>query len=231
MAFREDFLGAASGFIFDFDGVVVDSIAVHLDAWEVAVGQIFSSRIDQPGRLIGHSTSAIAMILAGEAGEPQRAPELAALKRKILDEGKSPVEALPGAIELFQELSRHKILWGIASNATRPFIETTLQRLGVTAPLVVSVEDVRNPKPAPDVFLLCASKLGISPVRHREILVFEDSIHGLAAAKKAGMCAVGIATQHDATDLYAAGAHKVCKNLAEVLANGWVKDSPFELFR
>ena len=224
-------MAVASGFIFDFDGVVVDSITVHLDAWESAVDRLFRTKIPEPKRLIGHSTSAIAMILAGEAGALDRAPELAALKRKILDEGKDPVQALPGALDLFQELCRQNVPWGIASNATRPFIEGTLQRLGVNAPLVVSVEDVRNPKPAPDVFLLCASKLAISPARHREILVFEDSIHGLAAAGKAGMCAIGIASQHATEDLYAAGARKVCRDLSEVLSGNWVKDTPFHQFK
>jgi beta-phosphoglucomutase len=223
-------LGAPSAFIFDFDGVVVDSIAVHLDAWKVAVDETFGIEIAQPTRLVGHSTTNIAMILAEEAGAPGKAPELAALKRKILDEGSTPVQALPGALDLFGALTSENLPWGIASNATKSFIENTLQRLGVQAPMVVSVEDVRNPKPAPDVFLLCATRLKISPHRHREILVFEDSVHGLTAAVRSGMCAIGIETQQAAAELYAAGARKVCKNLSEVLASGWVKEAPIQFF-
>ena len=220
----------AAGFIFDFDGVVVDSISVHLDAWSVATRQLFNRGVTDPMRLVGHSTSAIAMILAGEAGELPRAPELAALKRRVLDEGGANVNPLPGTLDLFQELSRQTVPWGIASNATRPFIERTLQAIGARAPLIVSVEDVANPKPAPDVFLLCARQLGISHLRHREVIVFEDSIHGLAAAKKAGMCPVGIASQHQPAELYSAGARHVCENLAEVFTSGWVKKAPAGLF-
>ncbi|MEY4631572.1 MAG: hypothetical protein RIQ81_1692 [Pseudomonadota bacterium] len=187
--------------------------------------------LKDPSRLVGHSTSTIAMILAGEAGQLTRAPELAALKRRILDEGGVAVKPLPGTIDLFQQLSGQSIPWGIASNATRPFIDKTLKAIGIQAPLVVSVEDVANPKPSPDVFLLCAMRLGISHTVHREVIVFEDSIHGLAAAKKAGMCPVGIASQHDAGELYAAGAKMVCKDLSEVFTAGWVQEAPAELFR
>lgn len=221
---------AAAGFIFDFDGVVVDSISVHLDAWSIATRQLFNCGVADPLRLVGHSTSAIAMILAGEAGQLQRAPELAALKRKVLDLGGATVRPLPGTLDLFQELSSQAIPWGIASNATRPFIERTLKAIGISAPLVVSVEDVANPKPAPDVFLLCAKQLGISHLHHSRVIVFEDSIHGLAAAKKAGMCPVGIASQHQPGELYSAGARHVCQNLAEVLASGWVQKAPAGLF-
>lgn len=217
----------AAGFIFDFDGVVVDSLGNHLRAWEAAASALFGSSLVDPTRLIGHSTGAIGMLLAKEAGHPAKAPELVRLKREALESQKDAVEALPGTKDLFRRLAAQNLPWGIASNANRAFITQTLGTLGLDVPLVVSVEDVRNPKPAPDVFLLCAMRLGISHLDHKRTIVFEDSVHGIHAAVKAGMFAVGLTTQHPEVVLKKAGAQLTCENLAAVIAGNWLVEPPF----
>jgi beta-phosphoglucomutase len=216
-----------AGFIFDFDGVVVDSIGAHLQAWSYAVRTLFNQELVQPSRLIGHSTVSIGIILAEEAGHPEQAPDLVSLKRAALESRQSRVDALPGARELFDKLSSSNIPWGIASNANRAFIEITLAELAMKAPLVCAVEDVRNPKPAPDVFLLCAQRLGISPAEHKRIIVFEDSVHGIQAVVKAGMFAVGVTTQHDVDQLTRAGAKVTCDNLSDAIRLNWMEAAPF----
>ncbi len=216
----------ATGFIFDFDGVVVDSLGAHLRAWDAAVLALFNAPLTNPSRLIGHSTVAIAVLLAEEYGAPARAPDLVRLKREFLENLDQPVCALPGAAELFHNLAAGSIPWGIASNANRAFIEQTLGILGLAVPTIVAVEDVKKPKPAPDVFLLCATRLGISPADHRRTIVFEDSAHGISAAVKAGMFAVGVTTQHPAKILLAAGASETCRNLAEALERNWLIAPP-----
>lgn len=215
-----------AGFIFDFDGVVVDSIGAHLQAWSFAMNSLFEKEIQQPSRLIGHSTVTIGMMLAQEAGQPEKAPELVSLKRKALESRQSIVDALPGAEDLFRRLAEGTIPWGIASNANRAFIERTLAGLGLTVPVVCAVEDVRNPKPAPDVFLLCAQRLGISPTEHKRTLVFEDSVHGIHAVVKAGMFPVGITSQHDSGQLTSAGAKVTCASLADVVRLNWMTSAP-----
>ncbi len=216
----------AAGFIFDFDGVVVDSLSTHLRAWDAATSALFGNSLVNPTRLIGSSTAAIGMLLAKEAGDPAKAPELVRLKREALESQKDAVEALPGTKALFKKLSVSTLPWGIASNANRAFIEQTLCALGLEVPLVVSVEDVRNPKPAPDVFLLCAMRLGISHLEHKRTIVFEDSVHGIHAAVKAGMFAVGLTTQHPEGVLHQAGARLTCESLAEVVSGNWLDEPP-----
>ena len=215
-----------AGFIFDFDGVVVDSIGAHLQAWSFAMNALFEKELHKPSRLIGHSTVTIGLMLAEEAGQPSKAPELVSLKRKALESRQSVVEALPGTEDLFRRLADDNIPWGIASNANRAFIEKTLAQLGLAVPVICAVEDVRNPKPAPDVFLLCARRLGISPTDHRRTIVFEDSVHGIHAAVKAGMFPVGITSQHEPAQLTNAGAKLTCENLSDVLRLNWIASSP-----
>jgi beta-phosphoglucomutase-like phosphatase (HAD superfamily) len=79
----------------------------------------------------------------------------------------------------------------VASSAGRPFVQATLEQLGIAAcfDAVVTVEDVRHPKPAPDPYLLAAERLGVRP---ETCLVFEDSDQGLSAAKSAGMDAIDV---------------------------------------
>lgn len=216
----------AAGFIFDFDGVVVDSLSTHLRAWETATAALFGMSLVNPTRLIGYSTAAIGMLLAKEAGDPTKAPELVRLKREALESQKDAVEALPGTKNLFKKLAAHNLPWGIASNANRAFITQTLATLDLDVPLVVSVEDVRNPKPAPDIFLLCATRLGISHLDHKRTIVFEDSVHGIHAAVKAGMFAVGLTTQHPEGVLQKAGAQLTCESLADVVAGNWLDKPP-----
>jgi beta-phosphoglucomutase-like phosphatase (HAD superfamily) len=79
----------------------------------------------------------------------------------------------------------------VASSAGRPFVQATLDQLGIAQrfDLVITVEDVREPKPAPDAYLLAAAGLGVSPAA---CLAFEDSEQGLAAARAAGMDVIDV---------------------------------------
>src|SRR5439155_8988964 len=67
-------------------------------------------------------------------------------------------------------------------------------------------EDVRLGKPDPEVYLLAARGIGVPP---RECLVFEDSVVGIQAARRAGMRVIGVATAHTADELRGAGAASV----------------------
>jgi len=133
---------------------------------------------------------------------------------------------LPGVAATFAFLRAEKIPYGIASNAPGAFVRQTVTKLGLQVPVVLGCEDVVDPKPAPDLYLLCAKRLGISIVDHGSVLVFEDSTHGIDAGVQAGMTAIGVMTQHDAATLKGAGASFVCYDLAEPLAKGWFRNGP-----
>jgi HAD superfamily hydrolase (TIGR01509 family) len=102
-------------------------------------------------------------------------------------------EALPlvdGAVEVVQELAGHWPL-GLASSANRPIIELVLDRAGLAGCFraTVSSEEVARGKPAPDVYLEAAGRLGVPPQRCAAV---EDSASGLRSAAAAGMWVVAV---------------------------------------
>lgn len=103
---------------------------------------------------------------------------------------KKNVKALPGVVELITELKNHHFKLAVASASLRDFIENVLQALKLKNMFdsITSSEEVRNGKPAPDVFLLAAKRLNVEP---KECVVIEDSINGMIAAKTAGMKCIG----------------------------------------
>jgi HAD superfamily hydrolase (TIGR01509 family) len=81
----------------------------------------------------------------------------------------------------------------VASGSHRALVESTLRAIGALDwfPVIVAAEDVANPKPAPDVFLLAAARLGVAPAH---CTVYEDADLGIEAARRAGMRWVDIRT-------------------------------------
>jgi beta-phosphoglucomutase-like phosphatase (HAD superfamily) len=77
----------------------------------------------------------------------------------------------------------------VASGGDAPTVRQTLRTIGVSDlfPVVVTAEEVAHGKPAPDLFLLAAKRMGVAP---EQCLVFEDSLLGIEAAERAGMRAV-----------------------------------------
>lgn len=217
-----------SAVIFDFDGVVVDSLGVHLDAWKISYRALYGQELHDTTGLPGRSTAAIAEILSTRAGQPATANALAHLKRETLKESRLKIELLPGAKDAFDTLSARGIPFGIASNAPKAFIESTLERLGIRVNHMFGSDDVANPKPEPDVFFKCAKSLSISVMDHPKIIVFEDSPHGLRAAVKAGMFPIGILTQNSSEQMLSAGAKAVCHHLRHAIENGWLESLPSE---
>lgn len=182
--------------IFDLDGVVVDTARYHYLAWKRLARELgFDFEEHHNERLKGISRMRSLEILLEVGGLKfplEKMEQMAAQKnewylgyiRKM-----TPEEILPGAKELLEELRLHeiKIALGSASKNT-PLI---LKRIGLTNHFdaVVDGNKVTAAKPAPDVFLVAAQALGISP---EFSIVFEDAEAGIEAAVSAGMRCVGI---------------------------------------
>ncbi|MCX6124231.1 MAG: HAD-IA family hydrolase, partial [Proteobacteria bacterium] len=213
-----------AGIIFDFDGVIVDSLSVHLTAWEAAYQLIYHTPLEDTTGLAGRATGAIAKILAERAGQGHSALELAEAKRSQLKMSRHLIAAMPGALDAFIWLQEQRIPYGIASNAPRAFIEQTLAALNAKVPIVFGVDDVPLPKPAPDMFLMCARAMGVNFTEHSRTVVFEDSTHGLKAAVRAGMFPVGVETQHGPDILLASGAKTTCLHIKDAMEKGLLVD-------
>lgn len=102
------------------------------------------------------------------------------------------LEAFPGAVALVQKCHLAGRPCAVASSADRIKIEANLNKIGLppaTWQAIVTAEDVERRKPAPDLFLMAASRLGVSP---EQCTVVEDAVNGIAAAKAAGMRCVAV---------------------------------------
>ena len=214
--------------LFDFDGVVVDSLRYHLDAWNKATNLFFGQQLStsMSAQIMGHATQTIGVILAEHFGVPTKAEELAEAKRRFLVEIGVGIPVLPGAREAFKWLAAAGIPFGIASNAPRLYIEHLLHSHGMSAKVVMGIEDSQAPKPSPEPYLVCAKRLAVAIDDHKNTLVFEDSVHGLEAAKRAGMIPVGVTTQHSSETLREGGASLTCESIADAMAKGWLTKIP-----
>ena len=204
------------GFLFDFDGVVVNSFESHGAAWSSAFKELFNQDIAPfPKSHAGKAPMIIAGYFCGLIGEEKRTEELYLLKDKHLDIHFKVPKLLPGVREFTTLLSKKQIPYGIASNATKQFLKNSVHHLELNFPIVFGVEDYEKPKPAPEAYITLASALGFHQNDFKDIWVFEDSLTGTKAAKLAGMVPIGIMTQFSEEDLKEAGSVLVFPTLLE----------------
>lgn len=184
------------GFLFDLDGVIVDTAVFHFQAWRrlaQKLGGDFTEEQNEQLKGVSRVDSLKKIIeWTGATVSDEEFQTLMVEKNEWyleLVQGLGPQDALPGALDFLQTAYDQgiKIALGSASK-NAPMI---LEKLGIT-PLFTAIIDgnnVVNGKPHPEVFLKGAEALGLEP---SECLVFEDSIAGVQAAKQGGMASVGI---------------------------------------
>jgi beta-phosphoglucomutase len=171
------------GFLFDFDGVVVNSFESHGAAWNEAFKELFNKEIAPfPKSHAGKSPMVIAEYFCSVIGEEKRTKELYALKDKYLDIHFTVPKLLPGVREFTKLLAKENIPFGIASNATKQFLKNSVQHLKIDFPVVFGVEDYEKPKPAPEAYVTLANALGFKQNDFKDLWVFEDSLTGTKAA-------------------------------------------------
>lgn len=204
------------GFLFDFDGVVVDSFESHYSAWSSAFKELFNKEIALFPKIHGgKSPIIIAEYFCSVIGEEKRSEELFFLKDSHLDKYFKIPKLLPGVRKFTDFLSKEKIPYGIASNATKQFLKNSVHHLDLNFTTVFGVQDYVKPKPAPEAYILLAETLGFKENDFRDIWVFEDSLTGTKAAKLAGMIPIGIATQYSEEELKKVGSVLVFPTLLE----------------
>lgn len=177
--------------VFDLDGLLVDSE----ERWGEAEQQVVESfgRPWDPAvrtELLGKGPEDAALTLAAHLGDGVDPAEVArrmlAAALEAFDRG---IPVLPGARELVEGL-RGRVPIGVATNSRRVLAERALTAtgLGSLVDVVVCVDDVALPKPAPDPYATACEKLGADPTRS---VAFEDSPVGMRAARAAGLWVVG----------------------------------------
>jgi HAD superfamily hydrolase (TIGR01509 family) len=126
------------------------------------------------------------------------------------------IRAFPGAQELLRTLRAQSIRLAVASSADRVKVEANLRAIRVDLSwfgAVVVGEDVERKKPAPDIFLTAARRLGVTPTA---CCVVEDAVNGVRAAKSAGMRCVAVEQSFPAAVLAPAGPDVIRPGLAQI---------------
>jgi beta-phosphoglucomutase len=182
--------------IFDLDGVLVDTAHYHFLAWKRLAKEFdyeLTEEINEQLKGVSRMKSLeIVLKHANISLEEQRKQSLADRKNGWFTEyvhGMKAEELFPGVKELFKKLKADDIRIALASSSKNA--QTIIDILGIRNEFdaVVDGNMIVHSKPDPEIFLLAAKKLGLSPA---DCIVFEDAEAGVEAALRAGMKCVGV---------------------------------------
>lgn len=185
---RSEALGPAL-VIFDCDGVLVDSEPIAID---VLVETVAALGVDIPTEIayrdfLGRTLKTVSASLASDHGVVMDETALEDMRHRLYARYQSALRSMPGISAV---LDRLDIPACVASSSVYERIEISLRLTGLYerfAPNIYSATMVARGKPAPDLFLFAAEKMGVAPA---DCVVIEDSPAGVAAAKAAGMAVI-----------------------------------------
>jgi HAD superfamily hydrolase (TIGR01509 family) len=207
------------GVIFDMDGVLVDSHAVHRKAWRLffqTLGRdVPESELDFI--LDGRKRGDILRHFLGNSPNPEL-EEFGRRKDCIFRQMRLDVAPVPGAVRMVRELHGSGTVLALATSASRSRARSTLADLGLLNCFqqVVTGEDVLLGKPDAAVYRLACNRIGIEP---EHLLAVEDAVSGIRAAVAAGLHCVGVASHETPENLRAAGAVHVLRDFEAVSAH------------
>ena len=182
--------------VFDLDGVLVDSERRWNGAKQALVGETGGRwRDEAPTVMMGMSSPEWAAYLRNDLGVPMEVDEISREVVRRMEEGyREELPLLPGAVEAVRALAARWPL-GLASSANREVIDLVLElaAFGDAFRVTVSSEEVARGKPAPDVYLEAATRLGAHAAR---CVAIEDSSNGIRAGHAAGMGVIAVPNPH-----------------------------------
>lgn len=208
---------SASLLIFDCDGVLVDSERLSHSVlremiFEYGVDLTLKETLDH---FMGTSTEKCLEVLASLIGRSAPGDFLTQFRDRTFFAFRQSLTAVAGVDEVIAGL---RVPFCVASNGPREKMRFTLGHTGLLPHFdgrLFSAQDVKQPKPAPDLFLHAAATLGAAA---NTCLVIEDSPTGVAAARAAGMRVLGFAGMGQADKLRRAGAHATFAHMSELPA-------------
>lgn len=209
--------------IYDMDGLLLDTEPLYTAVTQQIVGR-YGKRFDWSvkANMIGRPAIESARYLVAALALPIAPEQYLQEREQLLAERFPAAGAKPGARALVEHLHRQGIVQAVATSSTRFFFDLKTQRHRDWFGLfdcVVTGDDphVRRGKPAPDIFLTAARRLGAEPAR---CLVFEDAPSGVEAALAAGMAVVAVPEPEMDRNAYS-GAHEVLASLTAFSPDRW----------
>jgi beta-phosphoglucomutase family hydrolase len=179
------------GLVFDCDGTIADTMPLHYKAWVVAMGE---HGVDFPEALFyemaGIPTPRIIEILNQRHGHSMPVDQTAQRKDALFEEMIPQVSVIEPVVKLVRQYAG-KLPMVVATGGSRGVVTKTLSALNLLEyfQTLVTADDVKHGKPAPDIFLEAARRIGVPP---EQCCGFEDADLGLQAIRSAGMMAIDI---------------------------------------
>lgn len=213
-------LARPEGLIFDLDGTLVDTVGARIDGWvEVLSGEGLEVSREQVGPMIGMDGKRLAKEVASANGrelDDAVAERIDRAAGEAFDRRNRAPRPLPGLADVLAAIEVLGLRWLIATSSRKEQVAVSVGALGLKRePEIVDGSHVEHAKPAPDLLLLAAERLGLSPPRCWAI---GDSTWDIRAAVAAGMAGIGVTagSAMAAADLEAAGAASVVAALDEL---------------
>lgn len=179
------------GLIFDCDGTLVDSMPLHMKAWEEAFRQ-FNTRFDYDYlySLKGMKETDIIKLYNKTFTTDLIPEDIVQVKHDYFTENIDSVKPIALIVDIAKTYYK-KLPLAVVSGSVGSIVHKELQVIGIfdLFDVIITADDPYKPKPAPDVFLAAAKKIKVDP---KDCIVFEDGDAGLEAALKAGMEIVDI---------------------------------------
>ncbi len=213
-------MGDFSGFshiIFDLDGVLLDTEPLYTRATQQVIapfGKVFDWSVKSA--MMGRDAWTSARHLIEKLELPLTPEEYLSQKEPLLLASFPDCEAIPGAETLVAHLKARGLKLAVATSSSTPYYRLKITRhawfSSFDAVVCADHPEVKQLKPAPDIFLVAARELGARP---EQCLVVEDSLAGVAAARAAGMQVIALPDANMDSSAFAA-ARRVVRSYAEL---------------
>lgn len=189
--------------IFDMNGVIIDDMPFHKPAWQEFAQTLGRQIEDEEFNTVlnGRTNRETLEYLLQRPISESESKKLEFEKEEIYRARYLPYRALlPGLKEFLEELKSKSIPCAVATSAPTENVEFILDGLDIRRffSRVVDASQISKGKPDPEIYLKAAARLEIAP---EECIVFEDSLHGISAARSAGMKVIGLTTTHTSKEL------------------------------
>lgn len=184
-------------FLFDLNGTMIDDMDFHIRAWHKILNNLGAniSMADVKKECYGKNNELLERVFPGRFSEEEMTKMSYAKEAEYQQQFRPLLKLIPGLDAFLEKSFQQKIPMAIGSAAIMFNIDFVLDGLGLRHyfPTIISAESVKESKPDPETYLLCAAQLGVAA---GNCIVFEDAPKGVEAAQNAGMRCVVLTTMH-----------------------------------